>query len=67
MKDVVALTEDEVRDIVNFIDIALDREWDQYTNQFIVGKDVSCEQGKRRMNPEMYDLMNVLQERLDNA
>ena len=55
MTDKIELTEGEIDDIIYFIDNSLSREWDQYTNHFICGD--SCEDGKRRMNPQMYDLM----------
>lgn len=48
------LTPEEVGDIVDFIDHTLDRQWDHYTDRYIC-EGVSWEDGKRRMNPEMYD------------
>lgn len=56
------LTKEEVQDIIDFIDSSLNREWDRYTDQFICTD--KWEDGKRRMNPEMYALMETLQERL---
>lgn len=50
----IALSQDELTDLRHFIDSMLDREWDIYTDTFIC-KD-SWEEGKRRMNPKMYDM-----------
>lgn len=57
------ITKEEARDIVEFIDNSLDSAWDRYTDLYIMS-GVSWEEGKRRMNPDMYDLMNTLKERL---
>ena len=50
----VALTQEELDNIREFIDRYLDHEWDCYTDKFICTD--KWEAGKRRMNPEMYDV-----------
>ena len=50
----VALTQEELDNIREFINSSLDREWDRYTDNFICTD--KWEDGKRRMNPEMYDM-----------
>lgn len=55
----IALTQEELNNIREFIDRSLDREWDHHTNIFICSD--SWEDGKRKMNPEMYDLAQQMQ------
>jgi hypothetical protein len=55
----IALTQEELDNIREFIDRSLDRRWDDYTNTFIC-RD-SWEDGKRRMDPEMYDMAQQMQ------
>jgi hypothetical protein len=50
----VALTQEELDNIREFIDSSLDHEWDRYTDIFICTD--KWEDGKRSMNPEMYDM-----------
>ena len=50
----IVLTQEELDSIREFIDRSLDRRWADYTNAFIC-RD-SWEDGKRRMDPEMYDM-----------
>lgn len=50
----IVLTQEELDNIRDFIDNALESDWDHYTNTFICTD--SWEDGKRRMNPQMYDL-----------
>lgn len=50
----IALTNEELENIREFIDRSLDSSWDHYTDTYICKE--SWEDGKRRMNPEMYDL-----------
>lgn len=47
-------TRQELADIYNFIDSSLDRAWDAHTSNYIC--EDSWEDGKRRMNPQAYDL-----------
>lgn len=60
----IVLTSDEARYIVDFIDQSLDTDWDRYTDNFIC-KD-SWEDGKRQMNPKMYDFKEQLEFTLIN-
>ena len=50
----IALTQEELDNIRFFIDNSLDRAWDHYTDTYICSDP--WEAGKRRMNPEMYDM-----------
>lgn len=50
----IILTQEELDNIREFIDRSLDRAWDDYTDRYICSED--WEVGKRRMDPEMYDL-----------
>ena len=59
----IELTSEQVQDIVDFINSSLESKWDNHTNHFIC-RGVSYEDGKRRMNPEMYDLAELLQKKL---
>jgi len=60
--DTFQLTRQELADICNFIDSSLDRAWDDYTNTYIC--EDSWEDGKRRMNPEAYDLAQEMCQKL---
>ena len=51
--DTIALTQKELDDIQWFIQNALARDWDSYTNNFICSG--SKEEGERSMDPTMYD------------
>ncbi len=51
----IKITNEELRDIADFIRNSLDRYWDHYTDTYCM-KGISWEDGMRRMNPEMYDL-----------
>lgn len=50
----VALTNDELIDLRDFIRSALDSDWDRYTDSYICHE--SWEEGMRRMNEKMYDM-----------
>lgn len=56
--DNITITQDELNDIAEFIRSSLYYEWDRYTDVYIC-RD-KTEDGMRRMNPEMYDLMQKL-------
>lgn len=55
----ISLTQDEIDNIRTFIDSALDRDWDHHTDHYIC-ENTTWEQGKRRMDPEMYDMAEQL-------
>lgn len=55
----IAITNEEAQDIAHFIRTALERDWDHHTNMFIC-RDAH-EDGVKRMNPEMYELMQKLE------
>lgn len=57
------ITREEARDLIEFIDDALYAAWDRYTDLYIV-PGIDWEEGKRRMNPDMYALMNKLERQL---
>lgn len=57
----IELTQEELNSIQSFIELSLDRQWDNHTNNYIC--TCSWEEGKRKMDPEMYDLaaqMNLI-------
>lgn len=56
----IVLTQEELDNIREFIDRSLDGRWDDYTNTFICQD--SWEDGKRRMDPEMYDMAQQMME-----
>ena len=58
-ENTIALSQEELDSIREFIDRKLDRDWDHYTDHYIC-KD-SWEDGKRRMDPEMYDMAQQMQ------
>lgn len=51
-ENTIAITQEELDKIRDFIDDSLHRDWDRYTDTFICSE--SWEDGKRRMNPQMY-------------
>lgn len=60
-KNKIEITQEELSSIQAFIELALDRDWDRHTNTYIC--TCSWEEGKRKMDPEMYDLaaqMNLI-------
>lgn len=59
----IILTPDEASDFACFIDHTLDREWDRHTDTYLCG-DTTLEEGRRRMNPEMYEYHAKLTELL---
>jgi len=52
-EDTIALTQQELDDIREFIQQSLDHEWVRYTDNVI--RKCSWAEGVRSMNPEMYD------------
>lgn len=56
----IALTDEEATNLRLFIDGMLDRAWDRYTDHVIV-ENTSWEDGKRRMDPDMYDFAHEIQ------
>ena len=54
----IALIQEDLDNIREFIWNSLYREWDHYTNNVICSD--SLENGMRRMNPEMYDFMTTI-------
>lgn len=55
----IALTKEEAGEIAGFIRASLNRQWDDYTDTYIV-ENTTWEEGMRRMDPEMYDLADRL-------
>lgn len=56
--DGIALTLEEAAEIASFINMALESDWDRYTDHVITRE--SHETGVRRMNPELYDMAQEL-------
>lgn len=54
------ISEDGLNKIAEFIRHTLDSRWDDYTNRYYGIKE-SNEEGMRRMDPEMYDMMQKMQ------
>lgn len=57
------LTKSEAEYIVQDMRHRLASEWEAHTSRFIVG-NVSEEDGMKRMDPHLYDLMNKLESRI---
>lgn len=55
-----ALSKEEFERIESFIEASLDASWDRYTDQYIC--EDTWEDGMKRMNPEMFDMMKRMQE-----
>lgn len=53
-ENTIAITDDELIEIRDFIRNALQSDWDHYTDTYICRE--SWEEGMRRMNPRMYDM-----------
>ena len=58
----IVLTPEEAQDIVDFIDDSLDSAWDRYTDTYICNE--SWEDGKRQMDPKMYEFKEQLHTKL---
>ena len=56
--DTIALTQNELDQIRDFIRMSLDRDWDRHTDHYICTD--SWEDGMRRMDPEMYDFADQI-------
>lgn len=54
----IALTQEEVDTLRDFIRTELRYQWDQYTEVYICTD--SAEDGMRRMAPELYDMANEM-------
>lgn len=55
----IEITDVEAANIFNFITNQLDSDWDRHTDKFICTE--SWEEGRRRMDPDMYDFAKELQ------
>lgn len=52
----VAIKEEVLKELLSFVDDQLECMFDQYTDRYSL-PGLSIEDGKRRMRPEMYDLI----------
>jgi len=52
--DTIALTQQELDEIRDFIRMTLDRDYDRHTSQYY-GSKRTWEEGLRYMDPQMYD------------
>lgn len=59
-KDTIQLPQCEIDRICDFIRSHLADEWNRYTEHYIC-PNISFEDGVRRMDPEMYDMVTKLQ------
>lgn len=62
----IEISNREAEDIVEFIRNTLYRDWDRYTDNYIV-INTTNEQGMCRMNPTMYEFAKELQRKIDDA
>lgn len=53
-ENTVSLSNEELESIRSFIDRSFESDWDRHTDHYICTDNY--EDGKRRMDPEMYDL-----------
>lgn len=61
----ITITDEEARFLADFIRTDLHQQWDRYTDRVIVSsREVSWEDGMKRMNPEAYALADSLEQRL---
>lgn len=59
MSNKIEIERQELEDILQFIDSSLNREFERYTDNYICG--LPWEDGKRKMNPRIYDLREKLE------
>ena len=57
-ENTIALTQQELDNIREFIRNSLDSQWDRYTDNVICTD--AWEDGMRRMNPTMYDMADEM-------
>ena len=57
----IVITDEEARDIANYIRSSLARQWDRYTYR-VICPGIGHEDGMRQMDPEMYDLADQLEQ-----
>lgn len=63
MSDKIDIDRKELEDILQFIDSSLNREFERYTDNYICG-GLSWEDGRRKMNPRIYDLREKLEKQI---
>lgn len=59
----IKIDREKLETLLDFIDRALSRQWDHHTDMYLC-PDVSWENGKRSMDPDMYDLAEELRKEL---
>ncbi len=65
MSNKIEIERQELEDILHFIDSSLDREFERYTDIYICS--LPWEDGKRKMNPEIYDLREKLEKQITES
>lgn len=61
MNETKQLSVSEISEICDFIESSLESQWDRYTDVYIMS-GYTLEEGMRRMNPRMYDMLMNLRE-----
>ena len=59
-EDNISISQAELDRIQMFIDNQLDLAWDRHTDKYYGYKE-TWEEGKRKMNPELYDLSQEME------
>ena len=59
-ENTIQITQEELNTLEFFIDNALDKMWDHYTDNYIC--NCSWEEGKRKMNSILYDMMTQMRD-----
>ena len=56
--DAITIKSSQLQELLDFVDRSLERQWDHHTDHHICSD--SWEDGKRRMDPTIYDLREEL-------
>ena len=59
-ENTIEFTQDEINDLAQFIELSLDRAWDNYTDTYCM-QNISWRDGMRKMNPKMYEMMEDME------
>ena len=59
-ENTIQITQEELTTLEFFIDSALDKMWDQYTDLYVC--TCSWEEGKRKMNSTLYDMITQMRD-----
>ena len=59
-ENTIQITQEELTTLEFFIDSALDKMWDHYTDLYVC--TCSWEEGKRKMNSTLYDMITQMRD-----